>query len=146
MRAVISQAEPLVPSIECYNAALAACEKGGAPDRRGVSNRGMLGAMFCARVCAAVAQQTIWTILALYVEAALGWSASQFGLVLMGAAVIYAYTQLALFNKLQQRYGLAPLGAAASLLLATGQLMFAPNCARPANYSPSTPPERRMTN
>ena len=34
MRAVISQAEPLVPSIECYNAALAACEKGGAPDRR----------------------------------------------------------------------------------------------------------------
>ncbi|EOD36516.1 hypothetical protein EMIHUDRAFT_226279 [Emiliania huxleyi CCMP1516] len=45
-RAVISQAEPLVPSIECYNAALAACEKGGAPDRRACQGFALLAQLY----------------------------------------------------------------------------------------------------
>lgn len=63
-------------------------------------------------------------LLALYVNVIFGWSQAQFGLVLMACAVVYAVGQLVVFDPLQRRFGLGPLGAIASVAGGGGQLCF----------------------
>jgi hypothetical protein len=77
-----------------------------------------------SRFLIASSQETIWTVNALSLQSAFGWTATQYGVVMCACALVYALTQLLLFDPLQRIFGIAPLGAAASVMLAVGQGSF----------------------